>query len=169
MPDHPAETETKSLADSCTTMVVHQHRPLFLFNPPPWVPHCKSQNGISRLLKKSPACGWKVCAFKNTCRPVRSTATSTTAGLDVRRLWSEWQPHAGDLTSRWKCKVRQVSIALWWEISNSFWGFTLPFMSPPHPPSSASLSVLRWTFHPRPVSPCMCFELLTLFSWKAES
>ena len=30
----------------------------------PSIPHCKSQNYISCLLKKSPAYGWKVCALK---------------------------------------------------------------------------------------------------------
>lgn len=86
--------------------------------------------------------------------------SNTTAGLDVRRPWREWQPHVEDLASTWKCKVRQVSIALWWEISNGFWGFSSLFLLCSSLSlslqSSVSLLVLRWTFHPQPASPCVC-------------
>lgn len=54
--------------------------------------------------------------------------SNAVAGLDVHRPWRKWQPHAEDLALSWKCKVRQVSIGLWWEISNGFWGFAFPFM-----------------------------------------
>lgn len=50
--------------------------------------------------------------------------SNTTSGLDVRRPWREWQPHVEDLALSWKRKVRQVSIALWWQISDGFWGFS---------------------------------------------
>lgn len=64
-------------------------------------------------------------------RVVRRDRSNPTGGLDGGRPQREWQPHVEDLALSWKCKVRKVSIQLWWEISNGFWGFALPFMCPP--------------------------------------
>ena len=68
-----------------------------------------------------------VCPKKKPCtRANRWDRSNAAAGLDVGRPWREWQPHVEDLAPSEKCKVRQVSIALWWEISNDFWGFSSP-------------------------------------------
>lgn len=77
---------------------------------------------------------------------------SKPAGLDVHVRRREWQPHAEDLGSSWKCKVRQVSSrSLMRNIKWLFEGSPLPFMFP-----SLSLLVLRWTFHPQPASLPVC-------------
>lgn len=72
-------------------------------------------------------------------RAVRRDRSNPTGGLDGERPQREWQPHVEDLALSWKCKVRKVSIVLWWEISNGFWGFALPFMSPLPPSLPLSL------------------------------
>lgn len=86
------------------------------------------------------------------------------------RSGMEWQPHVEDLALGWKCKVRQVSIALWCKISNGFWGFSslrLLCLSLFHLLSHSWF--LRWTFHPRPFSPGVCALNSSNYSFEGQS
>lgn len=65
---------------------------------------------------------WLEGVFPNNTHANCWDRSNATAGPN--RAWREWQAHAEDLASSWKCKVRQVSVALWCEISNGFWGFS---------------------------------------------
>lgn len=111
---------------------------------------------------------WLEGVFPNNTHANCWDRSNATAGLN--RAWREWQPHAEDLAPSWKCKMRQVSIALWCKISNGFWGVSSlrPFMSLPFP-SSVSLLVLCWTFHPRPYSPGVCTLNSSNYSFEGQS